>query len=96
MISKKDLSAVHNRIKPYIHKTPVLTSGLLNEMSGASLFFKCENFQRMGAFKMRGATNAILNLPRQQQQKGVVTHSSGNFAQAVSLSAKSLEFLHIS
>ena len=91
MISKKDLSAVHDRIKPYIHRTPVLTSRLLDEMSGASLFFKCENFQRMGAFKMRGATNAILNLSGEQQQKGVVTHSSGNFAQAVSLSAKSLD-----
>lgn len=91
MISKKDLSSVHDCIKPYIHKTPVLTSRLLDEMSGASLFFKCENFQRMGAFKMRGAANAILNLPKEQQQKGVVTHSSGNFAQAVSLSAKSLD-----
>ncbi|SDL85895.1 threonine dehydratase [Salinimicrobium catena] len=90
MISKQDLQAVHERIKPYIHNTPVLTSRLLNEMSGAELFFKCENFQRMGAFKMRGAANAILNLPKEKQEKGVVTHSSGNFAQAVSLAAKSL------
>ncbi len=90
MISKQDFLAVHERIKPYIHETPVLTSSLLNEMAGASLFFKCENFQKMGAFKMRGAANAILNLPKEQQQKGVVTHSSGNFAQAVSLAAKSL------
>lgn len=90
MISKQDLQAVHERIKPYIHNTPVLTSRLLNEMSGTELFFKCENFQRMGAFKMRGAANAILNLPKEKQEKGVVTHSSGNFAQAVSLAAKSL------
>lgn len=91
MISKKDLSAVHENIKPYIHNTPVVTSRLLNEMTGAELFFKCENFQRMGAFKMRGAANAILNLPKEKQKKGVVTHSSGNFAQAVSLAAKSLK-----
>lgn len=91
MITKQELSAVHERIRPYIHKTPVVTSKLLNEISGASLFFKCENFQRMGAFKMRGAANAILNLSREQQEKGVVTHSSGNFAQAVSLAARSLE-----
>ncbi len=91
MISKKDLSAVHENIKPYIHHTPVVTSRLLNEMAGAELFFKCENFQRMGAFKMRGAANAILNLTKEKQEKGVVTHSSGNFAQAVSLAAKSLQ-----
>lgn len=90
MISKNDLSAVHENIAPYIHKTPVVTSKLLDEMSGAELFFKCENFQRMGAFKMRGAANAILNLSKEKQEKGVVTHSSGNFAQAVSLAAKSL------
>ena len=90
MISKQELLAVHERIKPYIHETPVLTSTLLDQMAGARLFFKCENFQKMGAFKMRGAANAILNLPKEQQQKGVVTHSSGNFAQAVSLAAKSL------
>ena len=91
MISKKELSAVHKQISPYIHRTPVLTSTILDEMVGANLFFKCENFQKMGAFKMRGAANAILNLPQEKQQKGVVTHSSGNFAQAVSLSAKKLE-----
>ena len=90
MISKEDLSAVHKRIAPYIHNTPIITSRLLNEMSGAELFFKCENFQKMGAFKMRGAVNAILSLPAEKQEKGVVTHSSGNFAQAVSLSARSI------
>ncbi|WP_037373708.1 pyridoxal-phosphate dependent enzyme [Salinimicrobium xinjiangense] len=91
MITKQEFSTVHERIKPYIHHTPVITSRLLNELSGANLFFKCENFQRMGAFKMRGATNAILNLTKEQQEKGVVTHSSGNFAQALSLSAKSID-----
>lgn len=90
MKNHPDLKEVHERIKPYIHRTPIMTSQLLNQVSGAELLFKCENFQRMGAFKMRGAANAILQLPEEQQQKGVVTHSSGNFAQAVSLAAKSL------
>jgi len=87
---RKDLLDAHHRIKPFIHRTPVLSSRLLNEMTSAEVYFKCENFQRMGAFKMRGAANAILNLSKEQQQRGVVTHSSGNFAQAVSLSAKSV------
>ena len=81
----------HNRIKTYIHRTPVLTSRLLNDISGAKLFFKCENFQRMGAYKMRGATNAILLLSEEERSKGVVTHSSGIFAQALSLAAQSLD-----
>jgi len=89
-MTKQDLKNCHTRIAPYIHRTPVLTSRLLNEISGTSIFFKCENFQRMGAFKMRGAANAILQLTEAQQSKGVVTHSSGNFAQALSLAAKSL------
>lgn len=80
----------HQRIKPYIHNTPVLSSSLLNSMAGCEVFFKCENFQKMGAFKMRGATNAILNLSKEQLGNGVVTHSSGNMAQAVALAAKSL------
>jgi len=87
---KKELLKAHNRILPYIHKTPVLTSHLLNEISEADMFFKCENFQKMGAFKMRGATNALLQFTPEQKIKGVVTHSSGNFAQAVALSAKNL------
>ena len=90
MISKEQLIDCHQRIKPYIHNTPVLSSQLINKIVGAELFFKCENFQKMGAFKMRGATNAIMQLSEEQQQKGVVTHSSGNFAQALSLAAKSL------
>jgi threonine dehydratase len=87
---KLDIVQSHQRISPYIHRTPVLTSQMINDISGAELFFKCENFQKMGAFKMRGATNAILQLSDGQKQKGVVTHSSGNFAQALALSAKSL------
>ncbi len=89
-MTKKELKDRHNTIKPYIHRTPVLTSRLLNEISGAELFFKCENFQRMGAFKMRGAASAISRLSETQKAKGVVTHSSGNFAQALSLAALSL------
>ncbi|TAI47127.1 threonine ammonia-lyase [Flagellimonas allohymeniacidonis] len=89
-MDKEQLIACHERIKPFIHNTPVLTSQLLDEMTGAQLFFKCENFQKMGAFKMRGGVNAIMQLSDEARRKGVVTHSSGNFAQAVSLAAKSL------
>ena len=87
---KNKLSNTHLRIKPYIHNTPVLTSTQLNTLTNTNLYFKCENFQKMGAFKMRGATNAILQLSEKDRKKGVVTHSSGNFAQAVALAAKSL------
>lgn len=88
MTNLQDLMEVHNRISPYIHRTPVMTSKLLNKISGADLYFKCENFQKMGAFKMRGAVNAVLSLSEEKRNKGVVTHSSGNFAQALSLAAK--------
>lgn len=87
-MDKNTLIEAYQRIKPFIHKTPVLTSELLNDISRANLFFKCENFQKMGAFKMRGASNAILSLTDKERNRGVVTHSSGNFAQAVSLAAK--------
>ena len=89
-MTKDNLIACHNRIEPYIHKTPVLSSRLINKLIGAEVFFKCENFQRTGAYKMRGATNAIMQLSDEQKSKGVVTHSSGNFAQALSLAAQSL------
>lgn len=89
-MQKEDFIGCHKRITPYVHNTPILSSRLLNKMAGAELFFKCENFQRMGAYKMRGSTNAILQLSEEQKSKGVVTHSSGNFAQALSLAAKSL------
>ena len=89
-ITKEHLEKVLQRIQPHVHCTPVLSSTHINKITGSNLWFKCENFQRMGAFKMRGATNAILNLSEEKKAKGVVTHSSGNFAQALSLAAKSL------
>ncbi|PKQ60634.1 serine dehydratase [Labilibaculum filiforme] len=87
-ITKENLLETHARIKPFIHRTPVLSSQLINEIAGAEIFFKCENFQKMGAFKMRGATNAILQLSEVEKEFGVATHSSGNFAQAIALAAK--------
>ncbi len=85
---RADIEAAYEKIKPYIHKTPVLSSSLLNEMFGAELYFKCENFQKVGAFKFRGATNAVLSLSDEELSHGLVTHSSGNHAAAVSLAAK--------
>ena len=76
------------RIAPYIHRTPVLTSGNINAILQTNLYFKCENFQKVGAFKYRGATNAVQRLSESQLQKGVATHSSGNHAQALALAAK--------
>ncbi len=89
-MDKKELLACHERIKPYVHHTPVMSSSLINDQLGCSVFFKCENFQRAGAYKIRGATHAILHIPEGRRKKGVVTHSSGNFAQALSLAARSL------
>lgn len=89
-MNKSDLLYCHDRIKPFIHNTPILTSTQINKMAGADLYFKCDNFQKMGAFKMRGAANAILQLSEDQKKRGVVTHSSGNFAQALSLAASSI------
>jgi threonine dehydratase len=86
-----DLNAIlaaHQRIEPHIHRTLVLTSERLNEASGASLFFKCENFQKIGAFKARGATNAVFSLNDAAAQRGVATHSSGNHGAAVARAAK--------
>jgi len=82
------IEEAHNRIRPIIHKTPVLTSSQLDKMSGANIFFKCENFQKVGAFKFRGACNAVFSLASEELEKGVVTHSSGNHAQALALAAK--------
>ena len=87
---KQDLLDSVARVTPHVHQTPALTSSLLNKLTGAQLYFKCENFQKMGAFKMRGAVNAILQLEDAQKKAGVVTHSSGNFAQAISLAARNL------
>jgi len=86
-----DLSSIKDaatRIHGQVHRTPVLTSTTFDSLSGAHLYFKCENLQRIGAFKMRGALNAVLSLPEEKARLGVVTHSSGNFAQAVALAAR--------
>lgn len=82
-----DIEAAHNRIKTFVHNTPVFTSRLLNDQFQCELFFKCENFQKVGAFKFRGATNAVLLLSPEERRKGVVTHSSGNHAAALALAA---------
>lgn len=87
---KSDLSGAFARVQPHVHRTPILRSNLLNDLTGASVYFKCENFQKMGAFKMRGAINAILQLNNEERKRGVITHSSGNFAQALSLAARNL------
>lgn len=86
-----DLMSIHQSIGPHIHRTPVLSSRLTDERVGAEVFFKCENFQRMGAFKMRGALAAMQGLSDEEKARGVVTHSSGNFAQAISLASRTLE-----
>lgn len=91
-ILKPDLNDVreaHARIKPHIHRTPVLTSHSLDEIAGAKLFFKCENFQVTGSFKMRGATNAVFSLTDEEAKKGVVTPSSGNHGAALARAARS-------
>lgn len=85
----EDIKQAHARIKPFIHRTPVMTSKLIDELTGGSLFFKCENLQKVGAFKYRGATNAVLSLSDEQAAKGVATHSSGNHAAALALAARS-------
>ncbi|CFQ12280.1 hydroxy amino acid dehydratase [Yersinia enterocolitica] len=85
-----DIVQAHQRITGVALKTPVLTSSTANEQTGAQLFFKCENFQHMGAFKFRGAYNALVKLSPQQQAKGVIAFSSGNHAQAIALSARKL------
>ena len=82
-----DVIAAHARIAPYIHRTPVLTSTYLNDLSGADLHFKCENFQKAGAFKVRGACNAVFGLPEDKLARGVATHSSGNHALSLSYAA---------
>jgi len=83
----EDILQAAGRIRPYINRTPVITSFTLNRMTGAELFFKCENFQKVGAFKARGATNAVFSLEESQTSHGVATHSSGNHAQALSWAA---------
>ena len=87
-ITLEDIKAAHKRIKPHIHRTPVLTSRNLTYLAGCELHFKCENLQKIGAFKARGGLNAILSLPEEQRKNGVITHSSGNHAQAIAMAAK--------
>src|SRR3954466_9972065 len=88
MITLEAIRAAHERIRPHIHRTPVLTSARFDEACGGSLFFKCENFQKVGAFKARGATNAVFALDEETAKRGVATHSSGNHAAALSRAAK--------
>ncbi len=90
MVSFDDIARAHERIKPQAKRTPVMTSATVDALTGARVFFKCENFQRMGAFKFRGAFNALSQLPPEQRHKGVVAFSSGNHAQAIALSGKLL------
>ena len=87
---KSDLEQARQRVSQHVHRTPVMTSTTINEECGCQIYFKCENFQRAGSFKIRGATNAILSLTDQQRENGIVAHSSGNHAQAVALAARSV------
>jgi threonine dehydratase len=87
-LSLDTIKQAAQRIEPYAHKTPVLTCGSLDKVVGASVFFKCENFQKVGAFKFRGACNAVYSLSDDEAAKGVATHSSGNHAQALALAAR--------
>ena len=83
-----DLEEARSRVEPYVHRTPVVTSRNIDSIAGSTLFFKCENFQRVGAFKYRGATNAVFSLSDEEARRGVATHSSGNHAQALALAAR--------
>ncbi len=85
--NKEDIIESHSRISKWIHRTPILQSSSINKIAGAEIYFKCENFQKIGAFKMRGALNAVMSTKKQNLKKGFVTHSSGNHAQAVALSS---------
>jgi threonine dehydratase len=87
-VSADAIVRAHDLIRPYIHRTPVLTCTSLDHMAGFPLFFKCENFQKIGAFKIRGGMNAVLSLPEEDLAKGVTTHSSGNHAQALASAAR--------
>ena len=86
-VTDRDILQAADRIRPFVHRTPILTSHTVNHITGKQLFFKCENFQKVGAFKARGATNAVCSLNGEELSKGVATHSSGNHAQALSWAA---------
>ncbi len=83
----EEIKAAHQRIQPFIHHTPILSSSAINEITGCDVFFKCENFQKVGAFKARGAANAVVKLSEAQKKNGVATHSSGNHAAALARAA---------
>jgi threonine dehydratase len=83
-----DIEQAHQLVQKYAHRTPVLTSSSINKIVGGNLFFKCENLQKVGAFKFRGACNAVFSLTEEDAQKGVATHSSGNHAAALALAAR--------
>ncbi len=83
-----DMLAAHERIAPHIHRTPVMRSRVIDELAGAELFFKCENFQKAGAFKARGATNAVFGLDKKRAPRGVATHSSGNHGACLAYAAQ--------
>ena len=85
MLNLKDIELAHERIQPYVHRTPILTNTSFNELTGANLFFKCENFQKAGSFKIRGAANAVVLLTESEFKRGVVTTSSGNHGAALSM-----------
>ena len=85
MVTLKDIEAAHERIRPHIHRTPVFTNNSLNELSGAELYFKCDNFQKAGSFKIRGATNTVEQLTIEELSRGVATTSSGNHGAALSM-----------
>jgi len=84
---KEDVEKAYRNVKRFVHRTPVLTSRLIDGIAGCSVFFKCENFQRVGAFKFRGASNAVFSLSQAEAERGVCTHSSGNHAAALALAA---------
>jgi threonine dehydratase len=90
MITKQEIEKAHERIRDYINRTPILNNAFIDELAGCKVYFKCENLQQVGAFKSRGAMNAILSLSKEQLAKGVATHSSGNHAQALARAAKIL------
>ena len=90
-ISIDDIQGAAERIKGIAHRTPIVTSRTFDELAGSSVFFKCENFQRGGAFKIRGASNFVYSIPKDELHRGVVSYSSGNHAQAVAIAAASVE-----
>src|SRR5262245_21040836 len=91
MITAQTIKDAHERIKPYVKRTPVLTSDDINSLAGCEVYFKCENLQYIGAFKARGAMNAALLLTPDERARGIATHSSGNHAQAIARAASILK-----